>query len=208
MPRVTLVAIVIAANLSAQTLDDRYPFVRNGRLGFIDPSGKEVIPAQFHPIGDFGHFSEGLAPVDGPDGSGYIDPSGRFVIGPQKNWGQPRPFHKGIAVILFWASDRGSRNSAALIDRTGRIIQSGVIETEHFHSSTRPQSGRTGGCSEGLCPAESNGLWGFVDASGTTVVPGQFASVDHFRRGLARVAWSDGYGYIDKTGRVVWQLRR
>lgn len=135
MSRVTLVAIVFAANLSAQAADERYSFVRDGKLGFIDASGKEVIPAQFQPIGDFAHFSEGLAPVDGPDGSGYIDPSGRFVIGPQKKWGQPRPFHNGIAVVLIWAAERGSLNSPALIDRTGRIIRSGpsVIETEHFH---------------------------------------------------------------------------
>jgi len=85
MSRVTLVAIVFAANLSAQAADERYSFVRDGKLGFIDASGKEVIPAQFQPIGDFAHFSEERAPVDGPDGSGYIDPSGRFVIGPQKN---------------------------------------------------------------------------------------------------------------------------
>lgn len=47
MSRVTLVAIVLAANLSAQAADDRYPFVRDGTLGFIDASGKDVIPAQF-----------------------------------------------------------------------------------------------------------------------------------------------------------------
>lgn len=210
MSRVTLVAIVLAANLSAQAADDRYPFVRDGKLGFIDASGKEVIPAQFQPIGDFAHFSEGLAPVDGPDGSGYIDPSGRFVIGPQRKWGQPRPFHNGIAVVLIWATERGSLNSPALIDRTGRIIRSGpsVIETEHFHPSTRPQPGWTGGCSGGLCPVESDGLWAFVDPKGTTIIPRQFTAADHFWHGLARVAWNDGYGYIDKRGRTVWRVRR
>ena len=205
-----LIALLLAAHLNAQTADDRYPFVRDGKLGFIDGSGKEVIPAQFQPIGDFAQFSEGLAPVDGPDGSGYIDPSGRFVIGPQRKWGQPRPFYNGVAVVLIWATDLGSLNSAALIDRSGRIIRSGpsVIETEHFHSSTRPQPGWTGGCSEGLCPVEVNGLWGFVDPNGTTIIPRQSTGANHFWHGLARVAWNDGYGYIDKAGRTVWRVRR
>lgn len=35
-------AFVFAANLSAQTADDRYPFVRDAKLGFMDASGKEV----------------------------------------------------------------------------------------------------------------------------------------------------------------------
>jgi hypothetical protein len=56
------VAIVLAATLSAQGADDRYPFVRDGKLGFIDASGKEVIPAQFHPIGDFAQLHR----QDGP----------------------------------------------------------------------------------------------------------------------------------------------
>jgi hypothetical protein len=210
MSRLTLVAIVLAGTLIAQTAEHRYPFVRDGKLGFIDASGKEVIPAQFQPIGDFAHFSEGMAPVDGPDGAGYIDPSGRFVIGPQRTWGQPRPFYNGIAVVLIWATERGGRNSPALIDQSGRIIRSGpsVIETEHFHPSTRPQSGRTGGCSEGLCPVLSDGVWGFADPAGKPIIARQFTSADHFRHGLARVAWKDGHGYIDKTGRTVWRVQR
>jgi hypothetical protein len=210
MSRILLITFLVAVSLNAQTTDDRYPFVRDGKLGFIDASGKEVIPAQFFPVGDFAHFSEGVAPVDGPDGAGFIDPSGRFVIGPQRVWGQPRPFYNGISVVLIWAKDRTSLNSPALIDRSGRIIQSGpsVIETQHFHPSTVPQPGWTGGCSEGLCPVEANGLWGYADPKGATIIPKQFVATKHFWHGLAQVAWNDGYGYINKTGRTVWRLRR
>lgn len=210
MSRLTIVAIVLASTLGAQSADDRYPFVRDGKLGFIDASGKEVIPAQFFPVGDFAHFSEGLAPVDGPDGAGYIDPSGRFVIGPQRKWGQPRPFYNGIAVVLVWQTERSATSYPALINRLGEIIRSGpsVIETEHFHPSTRSLPARTGECSEGLCPAQSNGMWAFVDPGGKSMIAPQFTSADHFRHGLARVAWKDGYGYIDKTGRTVWRVQR
>ena len=65
-----------------QTNGDRYPIVKNGKVGFIDQGGNEVIAPQFFPIADMQHFREGLAPVVSPDGAGYIDESGRFVIGP------------------------------------------------------------------------------------------------------------------------------
>lgn len=84
MVRVILIAFALTTVASAQAPDDRYPFVKDGKLGFIDYTGKEVIPAQFFPVADFAHFNEGLAPVAGPNGEGYIDPSGRFVIGPQR----------------------------------------------------------------------------------------------------------------------------
>jgi len=75
--------IVIPIGLDAQSADDRYPFVKNGKVGFIDSEGHEIIPAQFGNVGDMAHFREGLASVAGPEGAGYIDPSGQFVIGPQ-----------------------------------------------------------------------------------------------------------------------------
>lgn len=62
---------------------------RNLRWGYVDGSGREVIPMQFLSAGD---FAEGLAPVNpGGEGSlcgpppnyGYIDKTGAFVIRPQ-----------------------------------------------------------------------------------------------------------------------------
>lgn len=63
---------------------------RNMRWGYVDASGREVIPMQFLSAGD---FAEGLAAVN-PDGGGdshcgppsnygYIDKTGAFVIKPQ-----------------------------------------------------------------------------------------------------------------------------
>src|SRR3954453_11815671 len=79
----------------AQSADDRYPIIRNGKVGFIDYQGNVVIPPRFGNAGDTAHFKDGLAPVWGPEGGGYIDPSGKFVIGPQKEWSPSRPFQEG-----------------------------------------------------------------------------------------------------------------
>src|SRR5688572_5015429 len=129
-------------------------------------------PAQFFPIADMSHFNEGLAPVNGPEGGGYIDPSGRFVIGPTHEWGQPRQFSEGIAAVLIWAKTKKAYNTPAFIDRTGRIVLSGarVRESSYF--------------SEGLMPMEVGGRWGFVDRSFQWVVPPQFAHAGSCLRDL------------------------
>src|SRR5207302_714636 len=84
--------IALASTGMAQSPDDRYPFVRDDKVGFIDYQGREVIPPRFSNAGDWSHFDNGLAPVfEAGKGSGYIDPSGKFVIGPTQVWGWGRP---------------------------------------------------------------------------------------------------------------------
>ena len=51
------------------------------RLGYVDRTGRMVIPARFAWRDD---FSEGIAPVKLVDGVyGYIDKTGKFVISPE-----------------------------------------------------------------------------------------------------------------------------
>lgn len=50
------------------------------KAGFIDTSGKIVIPIQYHNIKD---FKEGLAAFEDKDGWGFIDKTGKIVIKPQ-----------------------------------------------------------------------------------------------------------------------------
>jgi hypothetical protein len=52
-----------------------------------------------------------------------------------------------------------------------------------------------------------DGKWGYIDKTGTWVVPPQnWHHVDDFRNGLAHVVTPEGkHGYIDKSGKYVWQ---
>ena len=53
-----------------------------------------------------------------------------------------------------------------------------------------------------------NGLWGYIDTEGNWIRDPEFADVEPFRLGLARVRLDFGederFGYIDRSGRYVW----
>ncbi len=86
------------------------------KRGFIDRTGKLVIPAKFDDAGD---FREGLAPVrvdtrDGKPGRwGYIDKAGKWVLEPR--FDRAESFSQGRA----WTK---TGQKAAFIDRTGKVL--------------------------------------------------------------------------------------
>jgi len=185
---ITLIGVV-----RAQTPEDRYPFVRSDKVGFIDYRGREVIPPRFSNAGDTAHFDNGLAPVfEAGRGSGYIDASGEFVIGPTNIWGWGRPFHEGIACVLIWNQ---ARNRPGWIDRSGKIVFSGMgVEGTYF--------------SEGLMSMPGpNGKWGFVDKYFQFVISPQFDFAYEFSNGRAEVTIDHKSGFIDKSGKVVIPLK-
>lgn len=107
-------------------------------------------------------------------------------------------FHDGYAVV--------SRDGAGLIDRSGKLV-----------IPFRDQS--LGVFSDGLISAEINDRWYFLDANGEKVIslPEGCVQALPFSQGLAAFAtqspWSDGgnlyrvhtdgWGFIDRTGKVV-----
>src|ERR1700754_5177189 len=119
--RIRIIATLIVVLLITQTVvwgqfgDDRYPFVRDGKVGFIDHEGREVIPPRFSNAGDMAHFQDGLAPVfEAGFGSGYIDPAGKFVIGPTQEWFWGRAFHEDVAGVMI-VGKAGASNRPAWI---------------------------------------------------------------------------------------------
>jgi hypothetical protein len=163
----------------------------DGKIGYIDKTGRVVISPQFYSASD---FSEGLAVVSAPGGrKGFIDKTGGTVVEPV--YKVAYPFSDGLARVTV-----GGKNG--YIDKTGRA----VIE---------PRYGDAKDFSEGLAPVETGGLWGYIDKAGSIVVKPRFDLADVFVGGVARVVTgrprgdapsSDvKTGYIDKTGRYVWQ---
>lgn len=208
-----------------------FPMVENNKWGYIDRTGKVVIPPRFD-LADY--FYEGRAlvltgkqTIRLPDSEheivigkwGYIDVSGKFVIPPK--FGNGDSFSEGLAEVSVdgrWG----------FIDRAGEF----VIEPQYY--STQPfseglaivrremgepflvvdKTGKVlfevpypwiGAFSDGhavFSSKDNSNKSGYIDRSGNQVTPAVYGSSHRFSDGLAAV-WLDGkMGYIDKEGRT------
>jgi len=91
---------------------------KNENMGFVDKTGKQVIPAKFRDFDDKGptEFYEGLAAVSLPSTlSGYIDHSGQMVI--PARFGIACPFVAEMALVF-------ERSRVGYINKVGRYIWS------------------------------------------------------------------------------------
>lgn len=174
------------------------------RPGFIDSTGKLVIgfdrlPKNTIAVGD---FHEGRARIyvgqnDGrkgsrgqDDASGFIDESGKVIIGPR--YEVARDFSEGLAYVE-------AQDFKGFIDRFGKlVIRVDYRLTKDFH--------------EGLAAVGTSGNgdrenWGYIDRSGKLVVKQQYAFADDFSQGLAGVEVDRKYGFINSRGQTVVQPR-
>jgi hypothetical protein len=159
-------------------------FIReNGKFGYIDRSGKLVIPCIYE--NTYG-FTEGLAAVKVKGKIGYIDVTGKMVIPP--TFDDAYAFFEGLA----WVRISGLY---AWIDRTGKV----VIEPQAFEDVAA-------GFSDGMCAVKIDGDWGYIDRSGKLVIKPRYDQASKFKRGTAQVRQASQYSWIDKTGKAIWSL--
>ena len=216
--RGVIIAFVLATASYAQTPRDLYPIVvgadatpnsaNTGLLGFIDGTGKVVIPPAFKAFCGIPErlpqFSEGLARVWGEGGLGYIDQTGRFAIAPQ--YWETGDFHDGIASVAATPVSPGSNAAAAWIDRTGKVLFKREYHLEMGNPLQGPPSARSD-FSEGMLRLREGDLWGFVDTTFKWVIPPKYPTVGDFHDGLAEVQLAGlKEAFIDKTGREVVPL--
>jgi hypothetical protein len=174
---------LFGAAVVAQTKSNRFPFIKNGMLGFIDGGGREVIPAQFGDAADAASFQDGIANVGGAGGWGYIDESGKFIVEPKFWWADP--FSEGFACVLLPGEGAGY----GFIDETGRLLIQGLKVDSKFH--------------DGLAPVLLAGKYGYLGTDMKIAVPPEFDIAFPFSEGMAQVEVAKKWGYIDKTGKIV-----
>ena len=165
--------------------------------GFIDKTGKIVVPTIYKKVGD---FSEGLALVVNKNKKyGFIDKTGKVVI--PCEYDNAWDFHEGLAMIE-------KNDKIGFIDKTGKII----IPCDYYESIWI-----TYGCYDGLVRIRENSRFYYFDKTGKNVLTiknrtREYNWGDHFHEGLAMVAHlgDEGEnrrcGFIDKTGEVVIPL--
>lgn len=153
-----------------------------GKCGYIDRTGRLVIPLTF---ADAGAFDGGVAPAaviredaaKDPDANtgpgldpnvvvwGLIGKDGKWVMKPQ--FGRLRDFHEGLAAATKAPPLRKADEEKAAEDETDEA-------------------------------------WGFIDRKGEWVVPPQYKEAEDFSGGVALVETAGGKkGYVDRAGRLL-----
>lgn len=166
-------------------------------IGFVNKSGEMVIEPQFGNLIGAG-FSEGLSVVAFRWGKfGYINTEGVIVV--PMRFEMAQPFSDGLAAVRV-------DSKWGYIDKTGKF----VIE---------PQFRGAGPFSEGLAPVgnvdfqstmrsdeeEATKATGFIDKQGKMVFTLPFDTAGPFVNGIASVRVGIQLGYIDKSGKYIWQ---
>ena len=154
------------------------PVEADGKWGYIDKEGKEVVSPKYELSRD---FSEGLAMVYADGKYVYIDKEGKEVLSPK--YERAYDFSEGLARVE-------ADGKYGYIDKEGKEVLS-------------PKYEDAGGFSEGLAAVKVDGKWGYIDKEGKEILRPKYEGADDFRGGLARVEADGKYGYIDKEGKEV-----
>lgn len=147
--------------------DDRMAFCRMGdkKYGYIDTTGKEVIPARFDDVNAFEH---GKAKVKVDDKWGMIDPSGSFVIEPK--WTIIGPITSADQKN-FWVGDATDRLMHLYSTETGNYkFPQGFHGVTAYDSYVKDFA---------MIREGSDGKVGSVDLQGNIVIPVEFNEIEH-----------------------------
>jgi hypothetical protein len=202
--------------------DDRFH-----RWGYINKTGKIVIPANFQSAGE---FHERLAMVGTKDSAEFIDKTGHCIISAksidqtnsdpklislaQKNTclaGQNELYSSTIKYSQGLAPFATPSGYFGYIDKKGNyVIKPEFIEAHPFHEDMA-------GICKGIWVEKivkrkgkdvpeyscSTDKWSFIDLKGKPLFEKTFQFADDFAEGLAPVKMASKWGFVNKNGQLV-----
>lgn len=203
---------------------------KNGKYGYIDKSGNEIIPCKYSLVDD--SYKDGIARVwgemdekSGGRPSGYVNNKGKVIV-PCIIKSVDDVYRNGYFIFR-------SNGKYGAIDKLGNIVipfdydyindfsegLAGVIKEGklgfvdnsnkviipfNYNLESYEISEYKFKFSEGLAAVKKDGQWGYIDKSNNVVIPFIYWGAEDFHGGMACVEDNDGKkACIDKTGKVV-----
>lgn len=153
---------------------------KNGKSGFADTAGNIVVPLIYDEVSN---FINGFALVRSGELWGMIDATGNVVI--PLEYETLRDFSDGVALAKIPYGEKG------FVDISGNFTPLYDYDVDFF--------------SEGfaLFSEGYKGKYGYIDKTGTLVIPAEYDLAYSFENGLARVQKNGYWGYINKAGKAV-----
>lgn len=156
---------------------------KDGKWGFIDKLGKEVIPCRYDEVSD---FKFGVSVVKSNEKEGIINIHGEHITPLKYDWIDSFSFGDSLT--------RASLNdSQGILNEKGKVII--PFEYEEIYNFK-----------EGLALARKDGKYGCVDKSNRVIIPFEYEGsgvYDGFSEGLIALKKDGNYGYLDKQGNIV-----
>ena len=169
-----------------QFAEPLYRFVKEGKAGYIDATGRVVIAPIFKTLGgnSRAEFHDGLVEIGGFDGV-YADRTGKVILdkGLYRGW----DFSEGLAVAM-----RKGEELWGYIDRTGEFVIPPTFASSP-NSYVYPFS-------DGLAMIEVKGRFGYIDKTGKWAIAPQFLDGTSFADGMARVVMEGPCSYNPEGG--------
>ena len=157
----------------------------NWRWKYIDESGEEAFEGSFE---DLQAFNEGKAAVRVDGRWGYINLEGDFIINPRFRGAAPFSNNRAFVRSLdyrdyYYIDETGNALDALSMPGDMDFIESGSFTEER-------------------ALVLEDGLYGYIDPTGNTVIDLQYVEALPFSDQLAAVLISDRWGFIDPMGTI------
>ncbi|MBK9491177.1 MAG: WG repeat-containing protein [Haliscomenobacter sp.] len=204
--------------------------IENQRYGYIDMSGKKVIPPIYHNLGE---YKEGLIAVRENGLFGYIDMAGKYQIEPRFEYATA--FSQGLALVYdqgfpYFINKQGekvissigeamssfeygvahvftSSGKVGLIDSKGSF----VLDTLYDYIGSFDQGVAVVSIHKKDFVTRYDAKYGVIDSTGKFIVPfGFYAEIEGFNNGLAKVVGKrkDWQGLIDRKGKLILRISK
>lgn len=215
-------------SLSQENHTPLFRIYENGLYGYIDSTGRIVIPPKYKGAGE---FSEGLAPVRQNGLYGYINTLDEMIILPQFEYAEP--FFEDAAIVYnngspLYINKFGKQmfdcsgykkitnfiNGRAFVytksKKNGVVSKNGKLIIDTIYFSITPFNDGVAVVQKINPDSTKSNLYGVVDTNGNIIVTlGKYSRIENYYNGFAYVSKRENNeqkteGFIDSKGNLLF----